>query len=154
MPSKSMEPVRIVVYDRDKFLQDKFMGQVSGDGWLEEVWPCSACSGGGGGLGLTNRPALQDVVSSATPRTETKRKEVSLITLVSMIVTHLPSCLLPCRKELGSVRLKVQCREERILDPALYTPFVQLMLGAVENVTVSVLCRTFLCIYLVNAVME
>ena len=38
---------------------------------------------------------------------------------------------------MGSVRLKVQCREERILEPALYTPFVALMLAAVENPRVS-----------------
>ena len=31
----------------------------------------------------------------------------------------------------------MQCHEERILDPALYAPFVQLMLVAVENPTVS-----------------
>lgn len=38
---------------------------------------------------------------------------------------------------MGSVRLKVQCREERILDPTLYAPFVQLMLAAVEHPSVS-----------------
>lgn len=41
------------------------------------------------------------------------------------------------RKEIGSVRLKVQCREERILELELYIPFVDLMLAAVENPTVS-----------------
>lgn len=37
------------------------------------------------------------------------------------------------RKELGSLRLKVQCREERILDSQFYTPFVEFMLAAVEE---------------------
>lgn len=39
----------------------------------------------------------------------------------------------PCRKELGSLRLKVQCREERILDTTFYAPFVELMLKAVAG---------------------
>ena len=43
-----------------------------------------------------------------------------------------------CRKELGSLRLKVQCSEQRILESSLYEPFVKLMLGAVDNPTVSV----------------
>ncbi len=29
VPNGSSEPLKIVVYDKDKFLQDKFMGQVS-----------------------------------------------------------------------------------------------------------------------------
>lgn len=29
MTGDSTEPLKIVVYDKDKFLQDKFMGQVS-----------------------------------------------------------------------------------------------------------------------------
>ncbi len=47
------------------------------------------------------------------------------------------SVSVPPRKEMGSLRLKVQCREERILEATLYTPFVQLMLAAVENPSVS-----------------
>ena len=45
-----------------------------------------------------------------------------------------------CRKEkeLGSLRLKVQCHEERILDASLYSSFVQVMLRAVETPLVSV----------------
>ena len=39
----------------------------------------------------------------------------------------------PPRKELGSLRLKVQCREERILDSQFYAPFVAMMLKAVED---------------------
>ncbi len=44
-----------------------------------------------------------------------------------------------CRKEkeLGSLRLKVQCHEERILDASLYSSFVQVMLRAVETPLVS-----------------
>ena len=40
-------------------------------------------------------------------------------------------------KDLGSLRLKVQCHEERILDSQLYSPFVQLMISAVESPGVS-----------------
>jgi RAS protein activator-like 1 len=36
-------------------------------------------------------------------------------------------------KDLGSLRLKVQCHEERILDSQIYISFVQQMLKAVEN---------------------
>lgn len=45
-----------------------------------------------------------------------------------------------CRKELGSLRLKVQCSEERILEASLYEPFVKLMLDAVEHPTVGAAC--------------
>lgn len=50
------------------------------------------------------------------------------------------SLLLSCdlRKELGSLRLKVQCHEERILDSQFYTPFVEFMLAAVEEKKVCV----------------
>ncbi|KAL5477805.1 hypothetical protein EMCRGX_G024652 [Ephydatia muelleri] len=37
------------------------------------------------------------------------------------------------QKELGSLRLKVQCHEEKILESRFYAPFVQLMLKAVED---------------------
>ena len=37
------------------------------------------------------------------------------------------------RKELGSLRLRVQCHEERILDSQFYTPFVEFMLCVVEE---------------------
>ena len=37
------------------------------------------------------------------------------------------------RKELGSLRLKVQCHEERILDTQFYTPFVEFMLNVVDD---------------------
>lgn len=37
------------------------------------------------------------------------------------------------KKELGSLRLKVQCREERILDSQFYTPFVEFMLSIVDD---------------------
>ena len=57
------------------------------------------------------------------------------ITLYSVVVSP---CLIVCRKELGSLRLKVHCSEQRILESSLYEPFVKLMLGAVDNPTVSV----------------
>ena len=41
------------------------------------------------------------------------------------------------KKERGSLRLKVQCHEERILDSQLYIPFVELMIKAVEKPSVS-----------------
>ncbi|CAI8015268.1 RasGAP-activating-like protein 1 [Geodia barretti] len=37
------------------------------------------------------------------------------------------------KKELGSLRLKVQCHEERILDTQFYTPFVEFMLNVVDD---------------------
>jgi hypothetical protein len=37
------------------------------------------------------------------------------------------------RKELGSLRLRVQCHEERILDTQFYTPFVEFMLNVVDE---------------------
>ncbi len=46
-------------------------------------------------------------------------------------------CLCCFRKELGSLRLKVQCSEERILEASLYDHFVKLMLDTVDNPTVT-----------------
>jgi RAS protein activator-like 1 len=37
------------------------------------------------------------------------------------------------KKELGSLRLRVQCHEERILDTQFYTPFVEFMLNVVDE---------------------
>ena len=53
--------------------------------------------------------------------------------LPSPLPTSLPPSLFFSRKELGSLRLKVQCHEERVLDSQLYTKFVGLMLKAVEG---------------------
>lgn len=41
------------------------------------------------------------------------------------------------RKELGSLRMKVQCHEERILDSQFYAPFVDFMLKSVDEKMVS-----------------
>lgn len=40
-------------------------------------------------------------------------------------------------KDLGALRLKVQCHEERILDSPLYASFIELLLTAVDNPTVG-----------------
>lgn len=54
--------------------------------------------------------------------------------LPSPLPTSLPPLLpLFSRKELGSLRLKVQCHEERVLDSQLYTKFVGIMLKTVEG---------------------
>lgn len=54
--------------------------------------------------------------------------------LPSPLSTSLPPLLpLFSRKELGSLRLKVQCHEERVLDSQLYTKFVGIMLKTVEG---------------------
>ena len=50
-----------------------------------------------------------------------------------MITTPSCDCHVILRKELGSLRLKVQCHEERILDAQFYTPFVEFMLNAVDE---------------------
>ena len=54
-----------------------------------------------------------------------------------------PNPALLSRKELGSLRLKVQCHEEKILESRFYAPFVQLMLKAVEDpmVIAAALCH-------------
>lgn len=94
MPHAACEPLKIVVFDKDKFLQDKFMGQVE--------------------MELTDLQIGQHYKTwYRLQHQEPKQKDK--------------------KKEMGSLRLKVQCREERILEATLYTPFVQLMLAAVEN---------------------
>ena len=55
------------------------------------------------------------------------------LSLPPSLSPSLPSSLFFSRKELGSLRLKVQCHEERVLDSQLYTKFVGLMLKAVEG---------------------
>ena len=71
--------------------------------------------------------------------------------------THNVRCAVLCRKELGSLRLKVQCHEERILDSKLYTPFVEIMLKAVEDPKVSCCCcccSGILCTPVAFAILE
>ena len=49
------------------------------------------------------------------------------------------------RKELGSLRLKVQCHEEKILESRFYAPFVQLMLKAVDDPMVTAAALVSCC---------
>ena len=74
---------------------------------------------------------------------EPKQKEKKCVIALNLARLHVQLwvvmvSILSCRKELGSLRLKVHCHLERILHPSLYVPFVKLMLSAVETPLVSV----------------
>uniref|UniRef100_A0A1X7U651 Ras GTPase-activating protein n=2 Tax=Amphimedon queenslandica TaxID=400682 RepID=A0A1X7U651_AMPQE len=98
--------VRITIYDSAKFHHDAFLGEVIID--LAELFL-------GQRYKTWYRLQQQDKETSAAMPSGGAKKDGKK------------------EKDLGSLRLKVQCHEERILDSQLYSPFVQLMISAVES---------------------